>query len=543
MRTTLRVLLASCLLLAGAQSLGQGAPAQINVALLDLSARLGHSIGVDNLAQWRWQQTTFADSALGCPTIAGSGGAVIGYSFQLTYGGIVYDYRVSADSANVMLCSQTDPLATSDHVPQSAFSNSLCPSSATDGPYMRSRVNVGMDVQPLGPSLEMRGYPAPDAQILRSIPAGTIIRITSGPDCVGGFVWWLALVSGQTGYIAEAGANHYLVEPQPPKPLPSRDVLSPQLTPFLREFARLRGNFLPEHSWSSDGLTLAAPGAPGSDSLWLYDLREPVLRPQIQPVEGQLSALAVRPGAAQAVFGEADGTLSLWGYSAASSAPSELLYLNAHGGAVSALAFSPDGSRLVSAGPLAYTSFAVQRDFAAIVWDLSSVAQQAVLTGHEGLIRALAFSPDGSQVASGADDGMLRFWDASSGAALASVAIGAPIVALDYSPDGRLVAVATARTAENLLLLDAKTGAQVASYPLPTPGVSALDFSPDSQLLAVGAAQGAFTIWDSVRHSQLTRGVTEAGIHDISFSPDGTLLAVSIDKHALLLYGVPLGSG
>ncbi len=543
MRTTLRKLLAMFLLLAGAQSLGQGAPTQINAALQDLSARLGVSIDIDNLAQWRWQQTTFDDSALGCPTIAGSGGAVSGYSFQLTYGGIVYDYRVSADSASVILCSQTDPLSAAAPASQAAYSNSLCPVTATDGPYMRSRINVGMDVLPLGASLDLRGHPAPDAQILRSIPAGTRIRITSGPDCVGGTVWWLALVGGQTGYIAEAAANHYLVEPQPPNPLPSRDVLSPELAPFLREFARLLGNFLPEHSWSSDGLTLAVPGAPGSDSLWLYDLREPVLRPQIQPVAGQLSSLAVRPGAAQAVFGEADGTLSMWGYSAAQSAPSELLYLNAHGGAVSALAFSPDGARLVSAGPLAFTNFAVQRRFAAIVWDLSNVAQQAVLSGHQGLIRALAFSPDGSQVVSGADDGMLRFWDASSGAQRAAVAIDAPIVALDFSPDGRLVAVATARVAENLLLLDAQTGAQIASYPLPTPGVTALDFSPDSRLLAVGAAQGLFTIWDSARHSQLTSGTTDAGVHDISFNPDGTLLAVSTDRYALLLYGVPLGSG
>ncbi len=543
MRKIMRELLVIFLLLLGARSLGQEAPAQMDAALLDLGARLGYRIGLGDLAQWRWQQTSFADSALGCPTIVGSGGAVLGYGFQLTYGGEVYDYRVSADNAIVILCSQTDPLAASVQAPPSASSNSLCPEAAADGTYMRSRINVGMDALPLGASLDLRGQPAPDAQILRSIPAGTPIRITSGPDCVGGFVWWLALVGAQTGYIAEAGAKQYLVEPKPPNPLPGRELLSPQLMPFLREFARLRGNFLPEHSWSSDGMTLLVPGAPGSDSLWLYDLREPVLRPEIQWLDGQLSSLAVRPGAAQAVFGEADGTLSLWGYSAASAAPSELLYLNAHGGAVSALAFSPDGARLVSAGPLAYTNFATERDFAAIVWDLSNVAQQAVLSGHQGLIRALAFSPDGSQVASGADDGMLRFWDASSGEARAALALGAPIVALGYSPDGRLLAVARARTTENLLLLDAQTGAQLTSYPLPTPGVSALGFSPDSRLLAVGAAQGLFTIWDSQRHRQLTSGGTNASIHDISFSPDGTLLAVSTEQHALLLFGVPLGSG
>ncbi|MCY4147298.1 MAG: hypothetical protein OXE95_10790 [Chloroflexi bacterium] len=543
MRKALSKLLAMFLMMAGAQSLGQGAPAQIKAALLDLSARLGYGIGVDDLAQWRWQQATFTDSALGCPAVAGSGGETVGYSFQLAYGGFVYDYRVASDSATVVLCSQTDPLAAAVHGSQAAYSNSLCPDSATGGPYLPSRVNVGMEAQPLGASLDLREQPAPDARILRSIPADALVRIASGPECAGGFVWWLAQARGQTGYIAEAGANRYLVEPQPPNPLPSRDALSPQLTPFLRELARLRGNFLPKHSWSSDSLTLAVPGAPGSDGLWLYDLRDAVLRPERLAVDGQLASLAVRPGAAQAVFGEVDGTLSLWGFNAASSAPSELLYLNAHGGAVSALAFSPDGSRLVSAGPFAYTNLAVQRDFAAIVWDLPSVAQQAVLSGHTGMIRALAFSPDGARVVSGADDGMLRFWDATSGAAQASVAVDAPIAALDYSPDGRLVAVAAARSAENLLLLDAQTGAQVASYPLPTSGVATLDFSPDSRLLAVGAAQGVFTIWDSARHSQLTSGQTEAGIHAISFSPDNTLLAVSSDNYALRLYGVSQGSG
>ena len=407
---------------------------------------------------------------------------------------------MSADSAIVIMCSQSSPSAAPTHVPPAAYSNRLCASTATDGPYMRSRVNVGMEALPLGSSLNLRGQASPTAQILRAIPGGTPLQITDGPDCVGGFVWWLALVGGQLGYIAEAGNNAYYIEPLPPNPLPAGDPLRPETAPFLREFARLRGNFQPKHSWSSDGLTLATSGASGSDSLWLYALDEPVLTPQIMAVEGQFASLAVRPGAQQALFGDASGNLRLWSYSDAQSTPAELFYLNAHGGAVSALAFSPDGRRFVSAGRLAYTSFAVQKDFAAIVWELSNVAQQAALAGHGGLIRALAFSPDGAQIASGSDDGTVRFWNADDGSTQGAIALGAPIVALDYSPDGRIVAVAAARSTDNLLLLDADSGAQIASYRLPTAGLSALDFNPDGRLLAVASSQGVFTLWDSQRH-------------------------------------------
>ena len=94
---------------------------------------------------------------------------------------------------------------------------------------------------------------------------------------------------------------------------------------------------------------------------------------------------------------------------------SERLFLNAHAGPVSALAFSPDGNRLVSAGREAYTHADVERNFAAIVWDLPTVAQQAILTGHTGLINAIAWSPFNDLIFTGADDGVMRNWDALTG--------------------------------------------------------------------------------------------------------------------------------
>ena len=219
MRTVLSKLLMVLLYMSLASvSLAQGAPAQIDAALLDLSARLGYAVGIGNLSNWRWEQTSFPNDALGCPTASSSGSsAILGYEFQLTHNSITYDYRVSNDSALVVYCGEVDAAsAVAAAESESQYSNRLCSDSATAGPYMRSRINAGMDIEILGSYLNLRAQPSINAPVLLQIPAGLPVGITAGPDCVDGYVWWLALVRGQTGYIAESGDGNYLAAPNPP---------------------------------------------------------------------------------------------------------------------------------------------------------------------------------------------------------------------------------------------------------------------------------------------------------------------------------------
>ena len=526
-------------------SLGQGAPAQMDAALLDLSARLGYSVGIGNLSNWRWEQRNFADSSLGCPTAASSGGgAILGYQFQLTHNAIIYDYRVSHDSALVVYCGTIDPAATGAVAESvSEYVNRLCGDGATDGPYMRSRINVGMDVEIVSGPLNMRGQPSSDAQVLMQIPSEWTISITGGPDCVGGYVWWLALVNGQTGYIAESGAGNYLVKPATPPVLPSREVLNSSLIPYLLEFGRVSGNFQPLHDWSSDSRFLIAAGAAGSDGVWVYDLHQPTLAPQILDLDEGIATLAFRPNHDQFVVGGESGILQLWQIN--DGAPltfSERLHLNAHAGPISALAFSADGERLVSAGREAYTHADVNRDFAAIVWDLPTVAQRAVLAGNGELIHTLAFSLNGNSIFS-AGDGSRRFWDVSSGAIQGSLGVVSILTAAQFSPAGRLFAWAQEPPGDRLEIHDQVSFAVLASYPVPTDNVTSLDFSPDDSMLVVGAAEGVISVWDTEGHELIATRETDGGIYDVSFSPDGTMIAASTDRHALILYGVPLGSG
>ncbi len=544
MRTVkVKIIILLMLACASALSLGQGAPVQMDAALLDLSARLGYGVGIGNLSNWRWEQRNFADSSLGCPTAASSGDAILGYRFQLTHNAITYDYRVSHDSALVVYCGTIDPAAEAVAESVSEFVNRLCGDGATDGPYMRSRINVGMDVEIVDGPLNMRGHPSPDAPVLLQIPSAWTISITGGPDCNGGYVWWLALVNGQTGYIAESGAGVYLVKPATPPVLPSREVLNSSLIPYLLEFGRVSGNFQPLHDWSSDSRFLIAAGAAGSDGVWVYDLHQPTLAPQILELDEGIAVLDFRPNHDQFVVGGESGILQLWQiHGGAPMTFSERLHLNAHAGPVSALAFSPDGDRLVSAGLEAYTHVNVDRNFAAIVWDLPTVAQQTVLAGHTGLINTITFSPYYDLIFTGADDGIKRRW----GPALDDNAwlreFGAPVVAMDKNVD-LLSAIALGRASDNLLIMGPAGFGISARYALPTSNVTSLDFSPDGTMLVVGAAEGVISIWDTEAHELIATRETDGGIYDVSFSPDGTMIAASTDRHALILYGVPLGSG
>ena len=66
-----------------------------------------------------------------------------------------------------------------------------------------------------------------------------------------------------------------------------------------------------------------------------------------------------------------------------------------------AVAFSPDGTKLASGS----------WDFTVKVWDVSTYKPVAAFSGHTGSVYAVAFSPDGTKVASGSADGTVLIWD------------------------------------------------------------------------------------------------------------------------------------
>ncbi|MEU8496492.1 WD40 repeat domain-containing serine/threonine protein kinase [Streptomyces lavendulae] len=272
------------------------------------------------------------------------------------------------------------------------------------------------------------------------------------------------------------------------------------------------------------------------------------------------------------------GGFAAWKLGGDGTEPS--VVLAGHSGSVRAMAFSQDGTNLGSVdgnrvvrlwdtskhtstatptgssdrpqaaafGP-GLTTLALARTEVQL-WDVArrsgTVFTEPPGTGDGGgVLRSMAFSPDGKTLATGREGGVLQIWDTGLGRATGLVVkMNVTATALAFSPDGKTVAVGRLDT--SLRLWDVG-GHRSSTDPFDVPShddtVTSVVFSPDGRTLASACVDGTVRLWDATRRDAAPvklRGHTEI-VTSVAFSPDGRTLASGGNDRTVRLWDVAAG--
>ena len=192
-------------------------------------------------------------------------------------------------------------------------------------------------------------------------------------------------------------------------------------------------------------------------------------------------------------------------------------------GRVNVVRYSPDGTMIAAASTIGVW-----------IYDVQTGKELQLLATEPIYVLNMAFSPDGTKLVSTGRDAPLSLWDAKSGRLLRTFPIEASWYnkGVAYSPDGKIIASNGQIGA--VLLWNCDTGENTRTFEGQEDweGVFSIQFSPDGKTLATAWGDATIRLWDvntgTIRHT-LTEH--EESVSTLAFTPDGkTLVSGSWDK-------------
>jgi WD40 repeat protein len=205
---------------------------------------------------------------------------------------------------------------------------------------------------------------------------------------------------------------------------------------------------------------------------------------------GKILAMAITGDRQILATSGQDGLCKLWDTSTGKLIGRYEIDRPSSGGLDGEFAMSEDGKLLAVANPNNVPP-AIQ------LFDVKSGTQKMQLVGHMKPITSVAFSPDGSKLASLSHDKTLRLWNVATGKLLKALEVERSMYRswMRFSPNGKLLAT-SGHGSKSVSLWDVKKGHRKFQLQMEAASTPSLDFSSDSRLLVSGTA-GAIYFWDS----------------------------------------------
>ena len=247
-----------------------------------------------------------------------------------------------------------------------------------------------------------------------------------------------------------------------------------------QEKAVLRGHYalVSSVAFAPDGHTLVSASYDTKAYVALWDVATGTLRSVLRGHTGFADSVSFSPDGRTLASTSHDGSVLLWdvasGRRSAPLPPRPYWLICA--------VFSPDGQTLASTNR-----------FEIMLTDLVGGGSRSINTGTSDVL-SLVYSPDGSHLTSGHNEGLIKTWDVATGRQTQSLpGHSSYVFDLALSPDGRTLASAGAD--RTVRLWDTNTGQELLCLTDCKARVNSVAFSPDGYTLAAADHSGAITLW------------------------------------------------